>query len=105
MAATRKISLLAGTAVTTTWRLPEMDLPLNTPLNEALIVVQGPALAAELNALEGLLPVIERRRGGEAGVRSIQLLEGKSVWRAGDEGRWSWALLASALSRSDALQG
>src|SRR5437764_12445148 len=83
-AESRKISLLAGTPVAVTWRLPEMELPLGTPLAEALIVVQGRALGAELNGLEGLLPVIERRKGGEAGMRSVRLLDGKQGWRAGE---------------------
>jgi len=52
-----------------------------------------------------LLPVIERRRGGESGVRSIRFLEGKELWKAGDKGNWSWPLLAAALSRSHSPQG
>jgi hypothetical protein len=52
-----------------------------------------------------LLPVIERRRGGESGVRSVRLLESDEVWRAGDRKLWSWPLLASALSRSHSPQG
>jgi hypothetical protein len=60
---------------------------------------------AELNGLEGLLPVIERRRGGESGVRSVRLLEGDEVWRGGHRKLWSWPLLAAALSRSHSPQG
>ena len=45
------------------------------------------------------------RRGGETGVRSVQLIEGDAVWKAGDAGQWSWELLESALSRSDSIQG
>jgi len=119
LAASRKIALLAGTPISVTWRLPPIDLTPGTPLTEALIVVQVSALAAqatppfppaslrgaELHALEGLLPVIERRRGGESGLRSVRFLEGKEFWRAGDKGLWSWPLLASALSRSHTPQG
>ena len=122
LAASRRIALLAGTALSVTWRLPEMDLPPDTELSEALIVVQinsapaqpavtpqtgpqGTLAGAELNALEGLLPIIERRRGGEAGVRSVRLLEGDDVWRAGDRKLWSWPLLAAALSRSHSPLG
>jgi hypothetical protein len=60
---------------------------------------------AELHALEGLLPVIERRHGGASGVRSIRFLEGKELWKVGDRGIWSWPLLAAALSRSHSPQG
>jgi len=105
LAASRKIALLAGAPVAVTCRLPEIELPLGTPLMEALIIVQGHSPGAELNGLEGLLPIIERRQGGESGIRSVSLLEGPQVWRAGDKGLWSWPLLAAALSRSDFLLG
>jgi hypothetical protein len=119
LARSRQVVLLAGTPLCVTWRLPEVDLPRSTSLAEALIVVQLDALStqasppapsatlsgAELHALEGLLPVIERRHGGESGVRSVRFLEGKELWRAGDKGLWSWPLLASALSRSHSPQG
>jgi hypothetical protein len=119
LARSRKIALLAGTPLCVTWRLPEVELPPATPLSEALIVVQAnpspgqtspPAppsslRGAELHALEGLLPVIERRHGGASGVRSIRFLEGKELWKVGDRGIWSWPLLAAALSRSHSPQG
>jgi len=119
VARSRKIALLAGTPLCVTWRLPEVELQAATPLSEALIVVQAnpspgqtspptppsSLRGAELHALEGLLPVIERRRGGESGIRSIRFLEGKELWKAGDRGNWSWPLLAAALSRSHSPQG
>ncbi len=105
LAGSRKISLLAGTPLAVTWRLPDTELPPGTALAEALIVVQGKSFGAELNGLEGLLPMIERRQGGETGVRGLQFLEGQKVWRAGDQGLWSWPLLAAAISRSDSPQG
>jgi hypothetical protein len=119
LAHSRRIGLLAGTPLGVTWRLPQVDLRAGTPLAEALIVVQvSPQMTqatppappaslrgAELHALEGLLPVIERRRGGESGVASVRYLEGRELWRAGDKGLWSWPLLAAALSRSDTPQG
>lgn len=105
LARSRQISLLAGTPLCVTWRLPEVDVPRGTPLIEALIVVQGASPGAELHALEGLLPVIERRRGGESGVHSVQFVEGNDFWRAGEKRLWSWPLLAAAISRSHTPQG
>lgn len=118
-ARSRQIALRAGTPLCVTWRLPEIDLPLDTPLSEALIIVQMNASTtptspptppsslrgAALQALEGLMPVIERRRGGESGVRRIRHLEGEAVWRAAAKGDWSWPLLAAAISRSHSPQG
>ena len=104
-ARSRKMALLAGTPLGVTWRLPEVSVPPGTALRRALIVVQGTSPGAELHGLEGLLPVLEHRRGGESGVRSLRFLEGTALWRAGDKGLWSPALLAAALSRSDTPQG
>ena len=49
--------------------------------------------------------MVERRKGGEVGVRSVQMIEGEGVWQAGEAGRWSKALLEAALSRSDSPCG
>jgi len=65
----------------------------------------GGSDAMDFHALEAMQCMVERRRGGETGVRSVQLIEGDAVWKAGDAGQWSWELLESALSRSDSIQG
>lgn len=105
IAAERKLSIASGTSVATALRLPDMDIAAETPLTEALIVVQGPRPIAELWAIDGLRSVIARRRGGESGVSAVRRLEGRDVWRAGEKGDWSWSLLAAAISRSNTTQG
>jgi hypothetical protein len=69
------------------------------------MVGEGGSDAMDFHALEGLQCMVERRRGGETGVKAVQLLEGDAVWKAGEEGRYSKALLTSALSRSDTPLG
>ena len=59
----------------------------------------------DFHALEGLQCMVERRKGGETGVKAVQMIEGDAVWKAGEEGRWSKELLAAAFSRSDTLLG
>ena len=49
--------------------------------------------------------ILERRRGGETGIKSVQLIEGPTVWEAGEQGRYSKRLLEAALSRSDKILG
>jgi hypothetical protein len=105
IAAARKSAIASATSVATTFRLPDIDVAAGTPLTEALMVVQGPRPVAELMAIDGLAPVIARRRGGEAGIRSVRRLDGRNVWRAGDKGEWSLELLAAAISRSNNTQG
>jgi hypothetical protein len=100
-----KFPLLAGSSVPVTWRLPDLELPLNCEIDNALMVGVGGSDAMDYHALEGLQCMIERRKGGETGVRSVQLIDGDAVWKAGEEGRWSKELLRSALSRSDTPAG
>jgi hypothetical protein len=97
--------LLAGSSLPVTWRLPDLELPLGCDLDGALMVGVGGSDAMDYHALEAMQCMVERRRGGEVGVRAVQLLDGDAVWQAGDDGQWSWELLESALSRSDTPRG
>jgi hypothetical protein len=100
-----RFPMLAGSSLPVTWRLPAIDLPLDCDIAEAVMIGEGGSDAMDFHALEGLQCMVERRRGGERGVRAVQLVEGEAVWRAADEGRFSKDLLAAALSRSDTPLG
>ncbi len=97
-----KFPMLAGSSLPVTWRLPDIDIPIGAKIQEAVMVGFG---ARDFDALEAMQCMLERREGGETGVKAVQLLEGDDVWAAGESGRWSKELLSSALSRSDAPLG
>ena len=93
--------ILAGSSLPVTWRLPDLELPLDCQLEEALMVGVGGSDPMDYHALEAMQCMIERRQGGESGVKAVQLIEGEAVWGAEKDGRWSMDLLEAALSRSD----
>ncbi len=97
--------VLAGSSLPMTWRLPPLELPTGCRVEQALMVGIGSRRSDRYRALETLQAMVERRRGGETGVRSVQAVEGQAVWRAGSSGRWSRELLQAAVARSDSLQG
>ena len=97
--------VLAGSSLPMTWRLPPLELPAGNRVEQALLVGIGFGRSDRYRALETLQAMVERRRGGETGVRSVQAVAGQAVWRAGSSGRWSRELLAAAVARSDSLQG
>ena len=97
--------ILAGSSLPVTWRLPDLELPYDCDIDEALMVGIGGSDAMDYHALEAMQCMIERRRGGETGVAAVQLIEGDEVWKAGEDGRWSKRLLEAALSRSDSPKG
>ena len=94
--------VLAGSSLPVTYRLPDLELPLDCEIESALMVGVGSSDASDYHSLEAMQCMIERRKGGETGVRAVQLIEGGDVWRAGQAGRWSEELLEAAISRSDA---
>jgi len=96
---------LAGSSLPVTWRLPPVEIPYGAEVEEALMLGVGGSDAMDYHALEAMQCMVERRKGGETGIRSVQMLEGEAVWKAGDQGRWSKRLLEAAFSRSDSLQG
>jgi hypothetical protein len=94
--------MLAGSSLPVTWRLPDVELPLNVHIEEAVMVGEnGSDDAMDFHALEAMQCMLERRRGGETGVRAVRWVEGEAVWR----GDWSKELLIAALSRSDTPLG
>ena len=97
--------ILAGSSLPVAWRLPDLELPLECDIEDALMVGVGGSDAMDYHALEALQSMVERRRGGETGTKTVQMIEGDDVWKAGRDGRWSQQLLGAALSRSDSPQG
>jgi len=100
-----RFPLLAGSSLPVTWRLPDLELPLECQIESALMVGVGGSDAMDYHALEAMQCMVERRKGGETGVKAVRMIEGDAVWQAGREGRWSKELLSAALSRSDTPQG
>jgi hypothetical protein len=100
-----KFPMLAGSSLPVTWRLPDVELPLGCEIESALMTGVGGSDPMDYHALEAMQCMIERRKGGETGVKAVQLVEGDAVWEAGEQGRWSRELLTAALSRSDTPQG
>ncbi|MDP6981954.1 MAG: hypothetical protein QGG05_02570 [Candidatus Latescibacteria bacterium] len=95
--------LMSGSSLPVTFRMPPIEL--DGHVDEALMIGVGGSDAMDYHALEAMQSMVERRQGGETGVRAVQLVEGEEVWRAGQDGRWSRRLLEGALARSDSRSG
>lgn len=96
-----KFPLMAGSSVPVTFRRPEYDPVLDTPMESALSVGGGwVADGGIFHILETLQGFVERRTGGETGVRAVRLLKDDDVWKAAREGLWRRELLDAVLARS-----
>jgi hypothetical protein len=93
-----KFPLMAGSSVPTAWRKPDVELPLEVELDSALAVGYSGIEIYGFHTLELLQSMVERRRGGETGVRAVTCLEGPNVWQAASSGKWPRELLDVATA-------
>ena len=89
--------MMAGSSVPVAWRHPPLAFRPGIALEGAVAVGFSGLEAYGFHALELLQAFVERRRGGEVGVKAVQCLEGNAAWEAGKQGRWRVDLLSKAL--------
>ncbi len=95
--------LMAGSSLAVTWRIPSVEMPLGAPVREALCVCYGGVDSYDFHGLETIQCMVERRKGGETGVKWMQAYRGDQFWDAMKDGVWPAKLLNAALCRSHTL--
>jgi len=113
--------LMAGSSPPVTFRRPDLDYhlpdnyddarlgdrnppryPQGVEFDGALVIAPGSeSSGAMFGSLEILQSFLERRKGGETGIRTVERFAGADVWRTTREGRWSRELMLAALRRAE----
>ena len=96
-------AFMSGSSLPVTWRTPSIDMPLGSRVREALCIAIGGVDSYDFHALETIQCMVERREGGEKGVKWLQAYRGDKVWEAHHEELWSRELFEAALCRSHTL--
>jgi hypothetical protein len=96
-------ALMAGSSLPVTWRTPSVEFPAGAVPTEAVCVAYGGVDSYDYHALETIQCMVERRPGGEQGVKWVQAYKGDAFWEAYHAGVWSRGLFEAALSRSHTL--
>jgi hypothetical protein len=100
-----KFPLMAGSSIPLTVRTPEVEIPYGAEMESAVVLGYGDMDAYGFHTLESLQCMVERRKGGETGIRSVEWLDGPAVWKWRDGiGRWSIPLLEAAFSRDPSIK-
>lgn len=94
---TMKIPFMAGSSLPVTWRRPPLALPIGCEIEHAFAVGYGGLESYGFHALETLQCMVERRKGGESGIRAVSVLQGDAIERARKAGEWSESLFAAAM--------
>jgi hypothetical protein len=98
-----RFAFMAGSSLPVTWRTPSVEMPKDAQVKEALTVCYGGVDSYDFHGLETTQCMVERRKGGETGVRWIQAYRGEKFWDAMQAGVWSRELMDAALCRSHTL--
>ena len=95
--------LQAGSSLPVTWRTPSLEMPTGAKVREAMCVGYGGVDSYDFHALETIQCMVERRKGGESGVKWLQAYRGENFWKAYEEKVWPHELVEAALCRSHTL--
>ncbi len=96
-----KFPMLAGSTVPVSLRIPAVDTPYGVKQNYAVGISFSGLDIYGFHLLDGLQAVVERRKGGETGVRAVQCLEGQDCWDYIDQNEWVKRLFEQAISHSE----
>lgn len=91
-----KIPMSAGSSLPGLWRDPPVDLRRDEAIEEIVAISYHTLDAYGFHALEMLQSIVERRKGGESGIRAVQCLTGEAVWA---DGLYDRKLFAAAFAR------
>lgn len=90
------VPMIAGSSLPYCWRDKDLIHPLGTKITEAVAVGYASPDAYGFHVTEILQCMLERRAGGETGVKSVEGLKGDDVWKAMDSGKISQKLVDAA---------
>jgi len=97
-----EVPMMAGTSLVYCWRDKPLVHPIGVKISEAVAIGYASLDAYGFHATEILQSMVERRSGGETGVKSVEGLKGDDVWKAIDSGKISQKVVDAAC---DAIKG
>lgn len=95
-----KFPMLAGSSVPVAHRIPSLDTPWGVKQTHAVAISYSGLDIYGFHVLEALQCMVERRKGGETGVKSVQCLEREACWNYISQNGWVQRLFDLALSHS-----
>ncbi len=96
-----RFPMLAGSSAPGARREPAIDAPFGAAHKHAVAISYSGLDIYGFHLLEALQCMVERRKGGETGVRSVQCLENQACWDYIEKNGWVKKLFETALARSN----
>jgi hypothetical protein len=97
--------LTGGSSIPTYFRKPEIELAIDTPIRNSIVVGAAPDEGAISHCVDVLQAFVDRRKGGETGVKSVQSIRGPETWKWVERTPWASNLLEAVRKNFDLKQG
>ncbi len=97
--------LTGGSSIPTYYRKPEIELDIDTPIKNSIVVADAADEGAIFHAIDVLQCFAERRKGGETGVRSVQSIRGPETWEWVERNTWAAKLLDAVAKNFEIKPG
>ena len=97
--------LTGGSSIPIYYRKPEIDLAPDTPLKNGLVIGDMADEGAAFHCIDVLQSFMDRRKGGETGVKSVQSIRGPEAWKWVEANPWANNLLEAVRKNFDLPAG
>ncbi len=95
-----KVPFMAGSSLVVGYRDPDMTVPMSCDMESAFAIGYAELDRYGIHTLEFLQCMVERRKGGEVGVKAVQCLSGAAIWGAIDKGAINASLIDAVAAVS-----
>jgi hypothetical protein len=100
-----KVPFMAGSSLVVGYRNPDVTVPMGCELESAFAIGYAELDRYGIHTLEFLQCMVERRKGGEVGVKSVQCLNGDAIWEAVGKGAINASLIDAVAAVSLKSEG
>ena len=97
--------LYGGSSIPFYFRKPEIELEIDTPIKASVVAGGASDEGSLFHCVDVLQAFVERRKGGETGVRAVQCIRGPETWKWTERNAWAGKLLDGIRVNFELKQG
>ena len=97
--------LSGGSSIPIYYRKPEIELAIDTPIKNSIVVGGTGDEGAIFHCIDVLQSFQDRRKGGETGVKSVQSIRGPETWKWVEQNPWANNLMEAVRKNFDLKPG
>src|SRR5947209_2719152 len=97
--------LTGGSSIPTYFRKPEIELASDTPIKNSIVLGGASDEGGIFHCIDVLQAFVERRKGGETGVKAVQSIRGPETWKWAERNPWVGKLLDSVAAKFNLKRG